>query len=46
MVMITKDIDLNNDGDFLDPNEEVFSGANPPNLMEQMELIHQPEMVH
>ena len=25
-------IDFNNDGDFLDPNEEVFSGANPPNL--------------
>ena len=25
-------IDFNNDGDFLDPNEEVFSGANPPNI--------------
>ena len=25
-------IDFNNDGDFLDANEEVFSGANPPNL--------------
>ena len=25
-------IDFNNDGDFLDVNEEVFSGANPPNL--------------
>ena len=25
-------IDFNNDGDFSDPNEEVFSGANPPNL--------------
>ena len=25
-------IDFNNDGDFLDPNEEVFSGANPPNV--------------
>ena len=25
-------IDFNNDGDFLDANEEVFSGANPPNV--------------
>jgi hypothetical protein len=25
-------IDFNNDGDFSDPNEEVFSGANPPNI--------------
>ena len=25
-------IDFNNDGDFSDLNEEVFSGANPPNL--------------
>ena len=25
-------IDFNNDGDFLDANEEVFSGANPPNI--------------
>ena len=25
-------IDFNNDGDFSDPNEEVFSGSNPPNI--------------
>ena len=25
-------IDFNNDGDFLDLNEEVFSGSNPPNI--------------